>query len=133
MDRVWSVLVLALAAGCAPPVVGGTWHTGPLTLGARVADDVVVEFVDGSTARATIVQGGLNTCTERHTRSVQGTWRPTAAGLFVAFRCVEEVPCGAGTYTLCDILDNAIVGDFEQSGVNTLSSVDHRPIRLTRR
>lgn len=136
MSRAWIAVaaLLFVLVGCAPPVVGGTWHTGPVTAGAGVADDVTVEFIDGANVRATIVQGGLNTCPERHTRTMQGTWRMNTDKVFVYFFCDVEVQCNDGTINLCDILDRTIVGNFEQRrDPNVLASVEHRPIVLTRR
>ena len=122
-----------VVAGCAPPVVGGTWHTGPVIAGARVAQDVSVEFIDGSNVRGTVTQGGLTTCTERHTRTMQGTWRMNGDRVFVYFFCDVEVQCGAGTINLCEVLEQTVVGNHEQRSMNELVSVEHAGVRLTRR
>lgn len=127
-----AALVFVLV-GCAPPVVGGTWHTGPAAAGSRVADDIEVEFIDGSNVQARVVQGGLATCPERHTRTMQGTWRVNDGNAFVYFFCDVEVQCNAGTINLCELLENTIVGHFEQRSMNVLASVEHRPVTLTRR
>jgi len=128
------VAMLALvAAGCAPPVVGGTWHTGAVTPGALIAQDVAVEFIDGSSVRGTVTQGGLSTCAERHTRTMSGTWRMNGDKVFVYFFCDVEVACGSGTINLCDVLDQTVVGNHEQRSVNELVSVEHPGVRLTRR
>ncbi len=132
LDATVVALVFALA-GCAPPVVGGTWHTGAVTPGALVAQDVAVEFVDGSSIRGTVMQGGLSTCAERHTRTMSGTWRMNGDRVFLYFFCDVEVACGSGTINLCELLTQTVVGNHEQRGTNELVSVDHPGVRLTRR
>ncbi len=124
-----------VVAGCAPPVVGGVWHTGFVRSGALVADDVSVEFIDGSNVRGTVTRGGLTTCTERHTRTMQGTWRMNGDGgrVFVYFFCDVEVQCSAGTINLCEVLEQTVVGNHEQRSTNELVSVEHAGVRLTRR
>lgn len=122
-----------VVAGCAPPVVGGVWHTGFVRSGALVADDVSVEFIDGSNVRGTVTRGGLTTCTERHTRTMQGTWRMNGDRVFVYFFCDVEVQCGAGTINLCEMLEQTVVGNHEQRSMNELVSVEHAGVRLTRR
>lgn len=85
MSRAW-VIVAALVfvlVGCAPPVVGGTWHTGSVGFTGIVADDVTLDFINGDSVRATVVQGGAQACPERYTRSMSGRWFVNGAGEIV--------------------------------------------------
>lgn len=130
-----------VVAGCAPPVVGGVWHTGPVAPSAGwQALDVTLEFVDGSNLRATIVQGGTTACPERYTKSTTGTWIVNANGEVVTnVRCdIEAEHCDRSggitrTYNICSIFDETVFpGRFVTRG-ETLASLERPSIVLTRR
>lgn len=140
MDRVWSVLVLALAAGCAPPVVGGTWHTGTVNGAGISAQDVTLEFLDASSVRVTIVQGQAQACPERYTRNVTGSWFVNGVGeVIVNATCDHEVEhCDRSggvvrTYNLCELLPATVYPGRFVSRNDTLVSSERPTIVLTRR
>jgi len=144
MSRLGAIVAaLALVvAGCAPPVVGGTWRTGPVApAGAGlVAADVTLEFVDGATVRASVVQGGASGCPERYSHSVAGTWLVNANGeVVVNVHCDHEVDhCDRSggvtrTFNLCGVFDATVYpGRFVTRG-DTLASLAQPSIVLTRR
>lgn len=141
LDATVVALVFALA-GCAPPVVGGTWHTGAVAPAGTglVAADVTLEFADAATVRASVVQGSASGCPERYDHSVAGTWLVNANGeVVVNVRCDHEVGhCDRSggvtrTFNLCELFDATVYpGRFVTRG-DALASLAQPNIVLTRR
>lgn len=135
MKRLVMALVAVLAmvlAGCAPPVVGGTWKLGAYSNGLRFANDVTMEFVDGDTVRVSALQGGLRGCPAVD-RSFDGRWFVNSAGqIVVVSTCAIEIPCPSGSFNICEIFETSASGAFVLEGANRLVSRSHTGVAFTR-
>lgn len=102
------VALLALSAlvvaGCAPSVVGGTYSTATVQTTGWIANSITLEFLDASTVRIGMVQGGEMRCREKHDASIVRQWRTTSDGkisISTVGTCLLEVPsCDASGATI---------------------------------
>ncbi|MFO0563848.1 MAG: hypothetical protein U0269_37835 [Polyangiales bacterium] len=122
--------LVALVAGCAHPVMGKQWHTGLTIVGVGIAEDVVVEFTDPTTVRATVVNGRLNSCTTSQTKRIAGTWRVEGDRIWTFFDCSAPIVCDTGEVDACRIVQGSVGGYLEMTSAQTLQSVDHPMVHL---
>lgn len=143
MKSLWVAIVaalVALAAGCAPGVVGGEWHTGPRRASGVAASDVVLVF-SGSSVEIRVVNARHQQCSDLYDRTTTGQWFTNSAGRVVVTRRTQlEVPhCDRSgglsrTFDVFGVLDGLPGTEFAFEGENRLVSRGIDPqIALQRR